>query len=397
MWLVLCFTACCAEDFVPGEKVWTKQQEKPMTKQYNMIFADSRRSSYMSIKSISSGQVEWEADLSKNEAASSPKAVLVSEEFLVVYSGTHIAAYTNQGKRLWTKDIIFGSPVSIAEGKVFFREKTAPIDELSAVLLDGTPVDATMIILDSYASGLPVYIEPLADTFIAMCAITGGVEDGSPEVVFYRKAYNSEDYIWVSEFVGQAPISPLHIRETNRFVVFTARDILVYNSSPPEREQELYRYPHPVPQLLEASASQDDILYILGTEEDKVSLAALAVDGEELWRYSGIPYHGYTTYLKPPILGPDSSVHVVAGFHLTTIKDGQLVRRFSTEKGEISFGTALADGSILLVAGMTLLQVDSEGKVILEVSFEEVLLTPPVVDQEGKIYVASAQKLYKIS
>jgi outer membrane protein assembly factor BamB len=322
---------------------------------------------------------------------------LVSSSVLVVYSDTQILAFENKGKKLWDQNIVYGSPVSISEGKVYFREASSKAKKLSAVLLDGTEVTDKMIILNSHEDAYPIYLEPLPDGLIAMCTYRVGVEDGTPKTVFYKKTYSSLNYSWVSSFTGDMRLSPLHIRDSNRFIVTTENEIWVYNSSPSDIEEELFRYPHPLPQLLQASASENDILYIMGIEENQLILAAISIEGEEIWRFAGFLDTGFIKQLIPPILGPDGFIHITIGNALSTIRDGKLARRFTSQTGNISYGTALADDSILLVTESTLLQIDSSGEVILEVIFEEPLVTPPVVDKDGKIYVASSHMIYKIS
>jgi hypothetical protein len=395
---IVCFQMfACSSDFAFSGYETSTDLRGPMEKEYNMMFADSRRSSFLPFRVDVEGSIEWSQRIDlKEERAFNPKAILVSSSTLIAYSDTQIIAFENNGKKLWEQNIVYGSPVSISEGKVFFREAKAKAKELSAVHMDGSEVTDKMIILNSHEDAYPIYLEPLSDGLIAMCTYRVGVEDGTPKTVFYKKTYPSLNYLWVSSFTTDMGFGPLHIRESNRFIVTTVDEIWVYNSSPPDIEEELFRYPHPLPQLLQASASENDILYILGVEEDQLVLIALSLDGEEIWRFSGFLDTGFNKQLIPPILGPDGSVHIALGNQLSTVREGKLVRRFTSQAGDISYGTSLADNSILLVAGMTLLQIDSTGELILDVVFEESLVTPPVVDAEGKIYVASAQKLYKI-
>lgn len=368
-----------------------------MTREYTVLYADTRRSSFLPLRPEISGRIEWEFSLKGKEgSAASPKALLNSGDVFIVQSDEQIIAVNSQGRKLWRKEIVFGSPVSIAEGRVYFRSQKTEVDELSAVLLDGTEIRETMILLDTFESAYPIYIEPLPDSFIAVCVYRVGVEDGSPEVVCYRKAYPSEEYSWVSSYFGGVSLQPLHIREMNRFVMFTSQDVRIHDSESPHGGKEMARFDVPFPQLSEACAAEDGTLYILGSEESQLSLVALSLNGEELWKYTGIPFGGYRDHQKPPVLGVDKLVHVFAGNTLLSIREGKQVGGYVSQHGPISYATALIDGSLLLAAGLTLVQIDVSGAKIREIEVEHAISAPPVVDKDGKVYVVTAEKLYKI-
>ena len=380
-----------------GESQLKTNQRITMNEDYTVLFADTRRSSFLSVTATSIGEIEWSVPLSKERnKVFNPKSVLSCGESVIVFSDSQIVAFSSTGQRLWGREKVFGSSVSVFDGKLYFRGAASEEDELNAVFCNGQNVEEQMIILDSYEHAFPIYIEPLADGLIAMCAYRVGIEDGPPEVVFYKKDYASEDYRWVSGIETTPPLLPLHIKEMNRFIVFTPEQTLVYNSAPVEVEEELQRFQHPLPKLLECSASESGILYFLGIEEKNLMLVAVSLNGEELWRCPDLPYTGYTTHLQPPIIGIDGLLHVAAGTTLSTVRNGDIIRKFLTKGEAISFVTALGDGTLLISAGRTLYQIDSKGEILFEILFEDEIKTPPIVDRGGKIYLASATNIIKI-
>jgi len=76
------------------------------------------------------------------------------------------------------------------------------------------------------------------------------------------------------------------------------------------------------------------------------------------------------------------------------VKDGNLLWSFEAKEGNFASGTALADGSILIVEGNKLHRLDAQGNSLFVVSVDEPIVTPPVVDISGQIYVASKETLY---
>ncbi|MBU1890238.1 hypothetical protein KJ782_01975, partial [Patescibacteria group bacterium] len=69
---------------------------------------------------------------------------------------------------------------------------------------------------------------------------------------------------------------------------------------------------------------------------------------------------------------------------------------FKVKDGIMKTATALADGTILFVAGTTLYRINEEGKYLFKLTLDNPLVTSPIIDQNGQIHVASSEMLYAI-
>ncbi|RLB98667.1 MAG: hypothetical protein DRH90_21570 [Deltaproteobacteria bacterium] len=366
-----------------------------MSNDYLRLFADTCLSSFIDFNSSSkTGEVVWEVKINEDkEPAFDAKVILAADNFLVVYSSKQIAVFSSQGKKLWVEEYIAGSPVSIYANNIYFRSPKTEEDRLSAIHLGGTAVEAEMILLDTFESAQPVYIEPMTDGLIAACAYATGSEEGPPETVFYKKQYDTRDYLWVSSFFGYSNSLPLHIKTVNRFVIFGGTKVMVFNSAPKDVEEEVANFSLPLDMLLTASADQNGILYLLGTSGRRIVIVALTLDGRELWRYEKIPYGGDRSNLQPPMVGIDGLIHVAVGTTMTTIKAGKLVRTFRTDSGPIGYVTALADGAVLISSNRTLYQIDSNGKRVFKAELTVPIVAPAVLTETGNVCVITSNTI----
>lgn len=366
---------------------------------YPVIYADFMRSSFISVSPSAKGAVEWTMALrSKDEPPFRPLAILVAERHFVVYSTKSAVASTLQGKRIWEKAIRAESPVAVVQDKVYFR-KPEKVDELSQVFFDGREVPGKLKILEADQACQPLYIEPLAGQFLALCRCQPPPEQGPPMSVFYAKPYEAMDFTWVRNVPGAPRLLPLHIPELQRFVVFSEQDVIVCHSMTARPAgEEIARFVYPLKKVISCSADKSGLLYLAGEDGETRVLKALTLGGEEKWSWSR-PYTpppiGASAEI-PPIVGAEGVVYVVLGSSVLGIKDGRLVREFEVKDAQVKGCSALADGSLLVAAGRILVLVDERGGERFRLDLGEEILTPPVVDLEGRIYVGLSNTVVKI-
>jgi outer membrane protein assembly factor BamB len=391
---------CCSGTKTAENQQSRKESDAVMSNSYVRKYADARRSSFIDVASSSAGKVVWQVSLHEDTAvAFAPEALLTADGYLVAYSRNLVNGFDAAGKRLWTKVKRPGSPVTIFDGKVYFRAQDAEVNELNAVKLDGAPENQPMYVLDAFAAAAPVYIEPLADGFLAMCVYRPMPEEGGPETTFYKKEYGTLDYGWVAGFPGEPPLLPIYESGGNRFVVFGPERIAVFNASPGEgveEEEELARFKYPLEPVVAASADAEGRLYLLGRKGDQAALVVIDDSGKEQWRWTEGIVLNSSGDVQPPVLGPANLVHIGCGRSVMTLADGALVRKFETDGEMVSYVTALADGTLLVAAEKALYVVDGEGKTVFSLEFDQPIAVPPVAGTGGGIYVAVAKTLTRI-
>ena len=399
IWLMVGAIYCSGPDAIGDQKV-RKDLDRAMTKQYTRIFADARRSSFIDIESSAKGVVTWQSALHGiEEEVFAPEALLNTGKLLVMYNRRKAMSFSTDGARIWSENIATGSPVSVFDGKIYFRSVKTQANVLSAVNPDGSPVPDKMYILDSYDVAYPVYIEPLEGRFLAMCRFIPMPEEGETETTFYSKEYPTLDYTWVASFKGEPPLLPLHSVQTNRLTIFKPDQIALYNSVPGEKteeEEEIAHYKSPMEKLLAASCDIDGNLFLIGQDKGKNMMMALSVEGEELWRWTEGLILDTSRPIQPPVLGVNNQVHLISGRSILTLSHGELVRKFDTDGEIITFCTALADGSLLIAAGLAFYRVDAAGEAMFSFEFDHTITAPPIAGPDGAIYVATTHTLTRV-
>lgn len=375
-----------------------KEQSNPMENLYSALFGGPGRASFIDAASSGSGEISWEAALNdKAHPPFNPVAILVADRQLFVCSAAAVASYGQDGKRLWLREMKEGSPVGLATDVIYFR-KLDTIDRLAAVTFAGQALDRENIILESDLTCRPIYIFPMEKSFLAVSLCVGPPEGQPPAFIPYRKEYDKESFLWSDNLSGTPPLAPLYVPALDRMIVFAPGEIVVYNAGKTDWQPEVTgRFTYPFEKIVQAAADKRGNLYLLGNDAGNLALVAVDLEGKELWRWTGGSVDGYPKTGQPPIVAPDGVIHVPYGRNLIAVKNGQVVRSFEIEKQLINYGTALADGSVLIAADDALFLVKADGTMAYGLSFDTRIMTPPVADISGAVYVATADKLIRIN
>lgn len=371
-----------------------------MTETYPRLFADVRRSCFIPVATNAKGVVDARIPFDEESAPDfEPLFLLVADGSVVACSARALMGFDSAGTNIWRREIRYRRPVQIRSGRVYFLAPDTMFNVLSAIGLDGSPVDEKMIILDTDRESGPIYIEPGEDGFIAHCLYILGAEDGGPEMIFYKKAYATREYRWVLNLMDQAILPPLHIHANHRYVVFGEHETFVYDTSPNAANFSLVtQFRHPLQEVREVSAGADNTLNYLGSGSTGLELVVTDLSGQVAWRWSPIDATSLPAgVVQPPAAAERGRIIVSTGKKVAAVAGGSLVWEFSPVGGvSVRHLTALAGGTVLVTAGKRLYALTSAGKILFRVDFEETLRTPPVVDHEGTIYVAGPRILYRV-
>ena len=364
---------------------------------YPVIFADTRRSSFINTTSLCEGKISWQKNLADNdELTFYPRAILISGNLIFAYSNDFIAAFNTNGIKKWTRNIRPGSPVSIDNNLIYYRNPEA-YDELSAVTFDNKTEDKKMWLLESDDACTPLYIEPLESSFLALCQCISPPEQGKSMFLYYKKEYTTENFTWVENIYGRTQIPPLHFTESDHFVVFAPGEIIIYNSAAKKNGDNIINhFQYPLKTIISASGDKDGVIYLFGENEDRLVLSAMDQTGKERWNWLGPPKSFSLKFKQPPIIGVNNSIHLIIGTRVITIREGQILNEYSTGNEQIDYCSAIADGSIFISADNWLYQIDSNGLERIKIQIDDKILTPPVIDSEGNVFISTSNKIIKI-
>lgn len=110
--------------------------------------------------------------------------------------------------------------------------------------------------------------------------------------------------------------------------------------------------------------------------------------GSAIWK-TEIP--GMADVRQPAAIGPGGAIYLLAGDTVYRILPGRMDWAFSLPGyAAEACMTVLADGSVLVATGSLLLQISAAGESMQRVAFDTPLTCRPIMDENGRVYVGSA-------
>jgi outer membrane protein assembly factor BamB len=221
---------------------------------------------------------------------------------------------------------------------------------------------------------------------------------------------------WGGEYLGELKLDPLFQTEREQWLV-AQDDVLVVDL---KTGTESPRFKLPIDAASDWSIDAEGVLCVMGTHAGRKVVVAMSTAGEERWRWIDGDDSDRWSQGQPPIRGNSGRVFVLSDGRVLALDAGKLAWTYDARSeslrhgarvsdgsfevkdgmllstARLRYGTALSDGSLLVVGNNTLRHIDAEGRLNFAVTVSGEILTPPVVDAEGSIYVATATKLFKI-
>jgi hypothetical protein len=367
-----------------------------MAPTYTRYLADSRRSGFIRQRSNATGELVWmKAPTLPAEPAAEIRALLCSGPQVLVDGMNDIYAFERTGVRQWKRAKYYGSPVVLQDDLVHFlspggRDTFDAVDLANQVRYEHMPVPGMM------ARAFVTLFEPYRDGLVAQVQDQGIVEDSPPNFMVYHARFKGLGFQWSALFAeSTSPIQPLVSWERRRLITSPGNEVLVFDIDGTERAPApLSRFPFPIlcanPLV---SCGDDGMLYWAGRGAKGPEVVATDLEGKEQWRWSFV--NADTAPLTWPVVTPDT-VFLLTDSALLALRGGILLWRYEPEGAHFTFATALGDGSVLATDGPLLHRVGVDGSPMFSLDFEDSLVTPPIIDELGRIYVAGKEMLYAI-
>jgi len=394
------------------------------TSSYPVRFASPKRDSALPVATSAEGKVSWSCDLDKWASPDWPPTVLIWGDREVVATYSDMILIDRQGKQLWTRPNQGGSPIAIAQDCLYFKGTDLFLEALNTsdrpVITEG-PFPAAM------SNKVTVRLSwPREHDFIAVLyrPPEDSVADGDPpgthlrgaETTVLRNRYETTYGDWLATYPGSPVLPPLLLPERNVLTLFIDGALRV----DVEQEEDLSHFKVPLEQPLEWSVDAGEIYSVIGYQGGRKTLLAVSGSGQELWRWTDTQDNDAWVGLQPPIHGPEGRIYVLTEGRVLAIDRGKLLWQFDARSdslrhgahlsegsfqiqdgrllavGALRHGSALSDGSLLVTINKTLYHLSAEGREIFSVTVDGDILSPPVADDRGNIYIATASRLFQI-
>jgi outer membrane protein assembly factor BamB len=350
-------------------------------------FADYGRSSFVPAAASVKGKLLFSTPLAL-PAGVLPGFVMLWNDRIVVESESMFAVFDASGRKQWERSKFINSPIAVADSLIYYQNENFFLNGVDAANKLALEDGSLPQVLDEH---YPIFmLAPQKDDFVAVVQFIGGEDGSPPSARFYRAQYGDPLDMWGSSIEGGQTLQPLLAAGTNRLYIFMKRAMAV----DAQTGKEVAQFDFPIDAPIIASADRNGNIYFLGSDKGKGALAAVTQDGVELWRFTDPVLRGITEAGQPPILGAGNTAFLIAGGTILAVREGNLAWKHVLPKGGFSYGAALADGSFLATAGSVVFLFDANGGQVSAIDVDEVLLTPPVVDRAGRVYVASSKTLF---
>jgi hypothetical protein len=386
---------------------------------YPVRFGSPRRDSYQAALSHAKGQIEWTQALPRGALA---RTLLVWDAHIAVEAADAALLFSAQGQHLWTRPKRGTTPLAIAGAKLFLVNQV--------LNLEAVDVQNKLVLADNNLSALasaafdlqllwPQEADFVASAYMADPRYDEEARDRpkpSPKLLADRSVYGKIMPAWHLQIKGEMSLPPLYNPERGEWMA-AHEQVRIVNVN---NGRQLASFKQPVEEPLAWSVDKGGNICIIGNSQDRKLATALGGQGEALWTWADPEEGDPWVKGQAPMRGNAGRVYLLTQGRLLAIDGGKLAwtydarseslqhgalvqdgsfevrdgRLISTEK--LRHGTVLADNSVLITGRKTLRHIDAMGHRIFSLNLPEEIITPPVVDAAGAIYVAGTTALYKV-
>lgn len=386
---------------------------------YPVAFASPRRDSVVPAATSARGVLAWEADLAGGSAVSLT-SLLLWDGHLVVATPQAVSILGAEGAPLWDVAHRPGSPVAIGNGNLYVETRRLHLEarDLSGeAVLEGAPLPGV--------SNLELHLTllwPREEDFIVGSTMPDPKFDSedageapTPTVEGRRVLYGSRSGEWSGTLEGTLRLPTLFVPETSRSIGCTNRVLSV----DVERD-EAKTFALPAENARDWSVDPGGTLAVIGASEGTNVLTAIDPAGEVKWRF--VDRHGAETWVhgQPPVGSASGRLFVLAPRRVFAFDAGTLAWQYDLTAEALRHGareaggglvdaqdrplaldtvrraSVLSDGSLLVTGARSLRCINPAGGERFLVTLPGDVVSSPIVNHDGTIYVATSSRVFAI-
>lgn len=364
---------------------------------YPITFANPMRNCVIPVITGATGTITWSGELELTTIYTDP-GILLWEDNIVFTTAEEIVLYSHDGKKLWNRPKGTDSPVVIANDLINYANEMLYLEAVNRA--NGLALEDCYI-PDLYGDDYYLtLLWPKENDFVTVTYMPEPMDDTEdpnakapkPMAIVGKTIYMSKTSEWGLEIEGTMRLPPIYIPQSDLCMLMMYEVITLDLKS----EQEIARFILPLENKVNWSADNDGLLCISGYNKINKVLVVISYEGDEKWRWEDKVPNDRWVVSQPPIRPSANSVYALTDQRVLSFDNGNLAWQFPITDAVIKGGNALADGSLLVTAGKKLIHLSNVGKELFSVFLDEEIATPPVVDADGNIFVATKTKLVKI-
>ncbi len=318
----------------------------------------------------------------------------------------------HDGKEIWANKKALSSPIIIANDHLYFQ---APSRFLQAVgsagetILDKAPFPGAM------GSRPEVnFMWALEKELIAVMQDTAPAErsrskhDGDEEqeidlspnkIVVIKNRFEITYGDYHKHYKGKLRLKTLFHPVTNELLLTAGQQVILLNiKTEKEIAQFLLPIETPIDWSLGKSQDSKDMLVALGYHEKSKVVIAMDISaknaGQKFWQWTDSDVTDKWSPVQPPIQAKGGRVYALSEHKVIAIENGKLIWSYAADA--LRHGTVLEDRSLLITAGKSLQHIGANGEKIFSINTTDDILSPPVVDAEGHIYIATSKQVLRV-
>ena len=367
---------------------------------YTQIFANSCNNSSVDKSAKATGTIIWVKKLSTDpENSGTVGYLLTAKQKVFAVTQKKILAFDNSGNNLWERDHWPLSPVSLRFDKIYFTSSEKK-SQMQAVDFDNKILIENFWMPEVVERSFLVLFEPVEKGLIAQVQYQPDPDTGPMGFVIYRIHDGALGTEWEKNFDTQkSKVIPIINLDKNILVTNNTIDAYVFDiNSKGDNVKPLFEFPLPLgDRTMWLSSSKSGDLYWVGEDNKETLLKVTDTKGELLWEWKSgqADFSNFATPILPTIAAPEIQ-YLITLKKLFAFKSGKKIWEIESDNVNFSNATALNDNTILVIMGSTLIQFNSEGKEIFKLDFGENIVTAPVIDENGQIYVASNENIFAV-
>jgi len=357
-----------------------------MDKRYIQPYAGTRLNSFLPVEITAEGRLAWKMTFNETDIPGGARFLyLLDDRRAIVDFG--LALFCVNLDRKKTLDFYRESSnafIRAAEGQEFFYVNSY---RLMRVSFDSLNEDDEGYFIPGLGEFSQLFcLRPEAETFIAGVQNMGDPGRPEPSFEIFRKNYEGIFYVWQKKIPGDVILPP--VSGAGQIIVATAGTVSLVDG-----EGNLRRIIQEEFNVLSGSLGPDDLLYLVVVAEAGPQLVAFDLFGEKRWACD----ISIEEPLQPPVVDSEGAVYLVGKNEIAAYREGRNIWTYPTLSGN-PLATAAAGGRLVVADGTRLVCLDELGDelwVYIDKDGDS-FVTPPVIDENGRVLAASDNKIVMI-